>query len=571
MKTLTTAAFFLLGAASFGQSAEWFAARFGFNAPAADLFANQSASDYKNFVFNSGNSAARWNNSSAMMLGSGVQTVSQGLAWNNPTNHLWSDLYEMTDLLPKNTWVRVTGNLGNHFPNPYNPKGQVNRERNLQAIIGRIMFRGTDLSNGLNILWNITPGVYPNTSAADAWSSIGVDPNGNVVNNLIALGDPARRDWWRPSDEFLPYLKNHVQSFVYDANNAAADIVRQRSGTGNMTENFVARMSFQMGNEPAAGHPGGSIDGAVGSWTGVGKVLEQTMASVDYRPSAATIAADQVPATFGSNSLAMPAFSMFSETTDSYRVNYVKGQLRNIQWGGSVAPALNELATYGDEMNNYTWPGKCRRRALHFNSPVYRWKFNATSTYSSVQPNDLLASRPFDPSQGRWETAAEYAKRWVDELEKQVNIVASLSMPTKIKTVDVTECYFSGAQSAATWMDSATTYNGGSVSYATMSFDQLRSLARSTFNDGNVLKKLQQMPESRENILAAIRTELYNRDMAKTLNPNLGRIYWWGGYYNDPRLETGLGTDASNNVNSYNPWADYRLTLSEVKALWNVK
>lgn len=571
MKSLSTAALFLLiGSVAHAQTADWYAARFGFNAPAADLFASQTSSDYKNYAYNSGKPAARWNNTAAMMTGMGMVQAITGMAWSDPSNHSWTDLYEMTDLLPKNTWVRVTGNLQNHYPNPYNPIGHINSERCLQAVIGRIMFRGSDLSNGLNILWNLTPGVYPTEATSDSWSTITTDPYGAKLATPLSMGDPARRDWWRPADEYLPYLRNNAQSFVYDVNNAAANIVRQRTGSGTMTENFIARMGFQMGNEPAAGHPGGSVDGAVGSWTGVGKVLERTLAGLDYRPSPANMANNQVPSTFGTNPLIMPAFSMFSENIDSYRLNYTKGQLRNIQWGGNLAPVLNELSTYYAEMDGLTWQPSCKRRALHFNSPIYRWKFNPTAVYNSTKPDDLLTGKPFDPSSGRWETPQEYAKRWVNELEKQVNIVANQPMIGRSKVVDITECYFGGAHSYAAVLDPGVkNSDGSSVNFTAMSFDQVRALARTTTNDNGVLRPLQQQPASRESLLAAIRTELYNRDIAKTLTPYLGRIYWWGGYYADPRTETGLCNDTSNSVTGYNPWGDYRLTLSEVKALWN--
>lgn len=570
MKSFSMAALLLLGAMATAQTDSWYAARFGFNAAAPDLYAIQSASDYKNYAFNDGVPTARWNNTTGVMKGSGLVQPVTGKTWSDPTNHLWTDLYEMTDLLPKNTWVRVAGNLLNHFPEPYNPKGHANPQRNYQAIIGRIMFRGNDLSNGLNLLWNITPSVYPTQSTTDSWSTITVNPWGGKLATPIVTGEPAKRDWWRPQEEFLPFLKNHVQNFVYDVNDYASNIARQRSPAGPMTENFIARMGFQMGNEPAAGHPGGSVDGVVGSWTGVGNVLEKTMTGVDFRPYPSYFATNNIPTSFGANPLTMPAFSMFSENPDSYRINYVKGQLRNIQWGGNVAPGLNEIATYYKEMQGMNWPTMCGRRALHFNSPTYRWRFNPSSAYASTNPGDLLTSKPFDPSQGRWETPAEYAKRWVAELSRQVDLVANLPMPGSSKVVDITECYFGGSHSGGVLLDPTYKFGDGTApNFQNMTFDQIRSMARSYSSENGVLTPLQQLPASRESILAAIRTELYNQDMAGTLTPNLGRIYWWGGYYADPRLEAGYITDANNNVTGYNPWGDFRLTLSEIKALWN--
>ena len=569
MKSLSTLALILLGAVASAQTDAWYASRFGLNAPAADLFAGQNANEYKNYAFNEGNASARWNNSKAMLSGSGVIPATIGRSYSDPGNHHWADLYEITDLLPKNTSVRITGNLLNHFPEPFNPNGQVNKERNLNAIVSRIMFRGTGLTNGLNILWNLTPGVYATQWGTDPWVTLDKDAMGATLVNPVNTGDAAKRDWWRPYDVYMPYLKKHVQTFVYDVNDAAAQITRQRT-TGTMTENFISRMAFQMENEPAAGHPGGSLDGQVGSWEGVGRVLEGTMAGIDYRPRRTTMLASQVPSTFGTNPLTMPAFSMFSEGVDSYRMNYVKGQIRNIQWAGALSPALNEIATYSKEMTGKNWQTLCGRRALHFNSPVFKWKFYVKSSYNSTAADDLLTSSLIDPTQGRWETPSEYAKRWVAELEKQVNLVSSLPMPGTAKIVDITECYFTVAESGGLPFCPGVGFEGGGApDYKNMTMDDLRKLSRSYHFGNGGMKPLAQPMPSREALLAAIRDELFARDSTKSLTPNLGKIYWWGAYWADPRSETGLCTNDSNDTNGYNPWGDLRLTLSEVKALWN--
>ncbi|MEI8282372.1 MAG: hypothetical protein WCG75_08200 [Armatimonadota bacterium] len=569
MKSLSTLALVLLGGIATAQTDAWYASRFGFNAPAPDLFKNQTVNDYKNYGFNDGIVGARWNNSPAMLTGAGITQSGTGKSYSDPTCHLWTDLYEITDLLPKNTWVRVTGNLANHFPDPYNPSGQVNKERNVNAIVNRIMFRGSGFTSGLNILWNITPGVYPTEYTNDSWINLDKDAVGAKLVNAINTGDSAKRDWWRPYDVYLPYLKKHVQAFVYDVNDAAAQVTRSRT-TGTMTENFISRMAFQMGNEPAAGHPGGSVDGQVGSWEGTGRVLEGTMAGLDYKPRPATMTASQVPTTFGTNPLTMPAFSMFAENVDAYRLNYVKGQIRNIQWAGSMSPSLNEIATYSKEMVGKNWQTQCGRRALHFNSPVFRWKFNPNSAYNSTNTNDLLTSSLIDPAAGRWETPAEYAKRWVAELEKQVDLVANLPMPGTAKIVDITECYFRVAESGGIAFNPGTQFaDGTSPNYQSMTMDQVRAMSRSYKNVNGVMVPLPQAMPSRESLLTAIRAELFARDTAKTLTPNLGKIYWWGGYWADPRREAGLCIDGDNNAIGYNPWGDLRLTLSEIKALWN--
>ena len=569
MKSLTTLALISLGAIAAAQSDAWYASRFGFNAPAPDLFAGQGPSDYKNFGFNDGIPGARWNNSAAMLTGAGIAPAGLGRSYSDPANHQWADLYEITDLLPAKSWVRVTGNLQNHFPSPFNASGQVNKERNSNAIVNRIMFRGGTLAGGLNLLWNITPGVYPTEYGNDPWIKLDTDALGGRLVNPIDTGDAAKRDWWRPFDAYLPYLKNSVQTFVYDVNDAAAIATRQKT-TGTMTENFIARMAFQMGNEPAAGHPGGSVYGQVGSWTGVGKTLEGTMAGINYKPRAATYSSQNVPTSFGINPIDMPAFSMFAEGVDAYRLNYVKGQIRNIQWSGSLSPSLNEIASYPNEMTGKNWPTLCQRRSLHFNSPTYRWKFNPNSAYNSTNTDDLLTSSLIDPSAGRWESPAEYAKRWVSELEKQVDLVSNLPMPGSAKIVDITECYFTVAESGGVPFCPGITFKaGGAPDYKNMTMDQVRTMSRSyKLGDGGMVPLPQAMP-SRESLLAAIRAELYARDTAKALTPNLGRIYWWGGYWADPRSEAGLCIDGNNNAIGYNPWGDLRLTLSEIKALWN--
>ena len=568
MKSLSTLALIALGAISAAQTDAWYAARFGLNAPIPDLFGYNSPTDYKNCVYNEGNPAARFNNSVGIMTGSGISAFATGHAWNDSANHGWADTFEITDLMPNNTWIRVPANIQNHFPEPYMKNGQANKERNLDAVIKRIMFRGTNLATGLNVLWNITPGVYPDSSPTDVWSNISVDSKGISLGAAISTGDPAKRDWWRPYDAFLPYIKTNIQTFVYDVNDAAAQITRQRTN-GTMTENFISRLAFQMGNEPAAGHPGGSVDGQVGSWDGTGRVLEGTMTGITYKPRIAAITANQVPTTFGTNPLSMPAFSMFGESVDAYRLNYTKGQLRNIQWAGSLAPALNEIATYPKEMTGKSWPTLCGKRALHYNSPIFRWRFNATSQYNSTNPGDLLTSSPIDPAKGRWETPQEYAKRWVVELEKQVDLVANLPMPGTAKIVDITECYFTGAESGGSPFNPGMKFaDGTKPNYAALTFDQVRTMSRSYKDNGGVMVPHVQPLPSRESILAAIRVELYTRDTAKTLTPNLGRIFWWGACWPSPRIETGLCNGDYNEVIGYNSWGDFRLTLSEVKALW---
>ena len=568
MKIFYSCTLLVLGAIASAQTDVWYAFRFGLNIPAPDIFSYQAPNSYHNFGYNEGKPDARFNNTPATMNASGVLPSTVSHSWNEASNHGWADTFEITDLLPSKTWVRVAANLQNHFPDPVNSSGQYNKERNTMAIVGRIMFRGNTLSGGLNLLWNVTPAVYPNQSATDSWSTITTDKNGVRMSSAIATGDPAKRDWWRPYDVYLPYLKNNVQTFIYDVNDAAALITRQRT-TGTMTENFISRMAFQMGNEPAAGHPGGSVDGQVGSWGGVGNILEGTMTGIDYKPRTATMTSAGVPSAFGTNPLGMPAFSMFLESPDSYRLNYVKGQLRNIQWAGSMSPALNELSSYPKEMTGKTWPTLCGKRALHFNSPTFRWRFTNSNPYESANSCDLLASSLIDPKLGRWETPQEYAKRWVDELQKQVDLVANLPMPGTAKVVDVTECYFTCAESGGSPFNPGAKFaDGTSPNYASMTFDQVRQMSRSNMDRGGVMTPLVQTMPTRESILGAIRDELYARDTAKTLTANLGRIYWWGACWPDPRIETGLCNGDHNEVIGYNPWGDFRLTLSEVRALW---
>ena len=134
MKSLSTLALILLGAIASAQTDAWYASRFGLNVPAPDIFGYQGQFDYKNFAYNEGKPAARFDNSTGIMTGTGVIPSTTGHSWGDPACHGWGDIYETTDLLPKNSWVRVPANLQNHFPNPVNYSGQLNRDRNLNAI-----------------------------------------------------------------------------------------------------------------------------------------------------------------------------------------------------------------------------------------------------------------------------------------------------------------------------------------------------------------------------------------------------------------------------------------------------
>lgn len=572
MKSLSLVALSLICASAMAQDAAWYAKRFGFNANAPDLFAHQGQNDFKDFGYNAGNPQARFNNSVGVMTAAGVQQSGAGKSYNDPSLHLWADLYEITDQLPKDTWVRMGTNLQNHYPDPYNPSGGKNTFRNLDAILGRIMFRGTDLSNTLCTLWVNAPAVYPSPAPSDSWKKLTVNSVGQALPEAIDLGEPAIRDWWRPHVSYHQFLRRHTQLTFDDINARAAQIVRERTGSNAMDYNFVQRIGVQWGNEPAAGHPGGSTKiPTVGSWAGQGAINERTMSYCTYGPTPAVRKDYQVPNNFGSNPGIMPAFSMLGDTS-SYRLNYAMGRIRNVQWSGPVAPGVNEIMSYKAEMTGMNWPTMCGRRALHFMSPQFHWKFLAKDQFQSPWSTDLLVSKPFSPADGRWETPTEYARRWVKELERQVDFIASLEMPGNAKIVDITECYFTVANSYAVPLDGNTRdQNGEPIRFTQLTVDQVREISRNNSKEGNVLIPHQQPLPSRVEILRAIKNELYNRDVVQNnLSPNLGRIYWWGGYYPNPRVESGLEEDGNGTIRAYNPYGDFRMTLAETKALWGL-
>ncbi|HLO98087.1 MAG TPA: hypothetical protein VK171_05800 [Fimbriimonas sp.] len=573
MKSLSLVALSIICASSFAQDAAWYAKRFGFNANPPDLFAHETASGFKDYAYNDGLPNVRFNNTSGIMTSTGLAKTGAGKSYLDPTLHQWADLYEITDLLPKDTWVRAGTNLQNHYPDPYNPTGGKNTFRNTDAIVGRLMFRGTDLSNTLCLLWVNAPAVYPSPAPNDSWKTLTVDSIGRPLPAPIDMGEPATRDWWRPHVSYHQYLRRHTQLTFDDINTRAAQIVRERTGSGPMDFNFVQRIGVQFGNEPSAGHPGGSTKiPIVGSWAGQGAINERTMSYCTYGPPPAARTAYQVPNNFGSNPGVMPAFSMLFEQASAYRLNYAMGRIRNIQWSGTASPGVNEIMTYKAEMTGMNWPSMCGRRALHFMSPQYHWKFLPKDQYQSPWSTDLLTSKPFSPADGRWETPSEYARRWVKEMERQVDFIASLDMPGSAKLVDITECYFTVANSYAVSLDANTKdARGETIQFPTKSLDELRELARNHVKEGNTLFPLMQPIPSRVELLRAIKNELYKRDVIENnLTPNLGRIYWWGGYYPNPRTESGLGEDGVGTVNSYNPFGDFRLTLDEVKAIWGL-
>ena len=146
MKIFSSCTLLVLGAIASAQTDVWYAFRFGLNIPAPDIFSYQAPNSYHNFGYNEGKPDARFNNTPATMNASGVLPSTVSHSWNEASNHGWADTFEITDLLPSKTWVRVAANLQNHFPDPVNSSGQYNKERNTMAIVGRIMFRGNTLS-----------------------------------------------------------------------------------------------------------------------------------------------------------------------------------------------------------------------------------------------------------------------------------------------------------------------------------------------------------------------------------------------------------------------------------------
>lgn len=575
MKRVSLIALISVSAAGQAQTAEWFASRFGLNVQAPAPSGGALMTQFRVPKFLAAKPSARQSNDKGIMDGQQVALTDEKYAYNDPRCAPWAEMLDLTDKLPANTWVRLESGLNHHFYNPYD-KVALQEDRLTQGLVGRLMYRNSNPKDTLNLLFVVAPGINAHTGTADSWSKIDVDPLGNKLTTPVTTKAPKDRDWWRPEPAMLPYLKQGFQKYVNIVNDAAAIQAREKFGSAGRTFNFVQKLGFQLGNEPGTGHPGGSMFAQIGSWEGLGRVNEGVLAGINYGVSPAVRTQLGIPASFGTNPLTLPAFSFLSEAMNQINGNYVGGKLMNFQQSGAFAPGLNEVATYGKEMAGYRWAQQCGRRSLHFRSPVLRWKF-FKNDFGMVggDGRELLHHGPQDPAWGRWETADEYAKRWVADLEKGVDMIANLPMPTASKVVDITECYFvNGDLGAAPFDANMVDTTGAKINFANMTLDQVRTAAKSNrVKSGKFTPLLPtQLPPTRQEILVAVRNELYNRDVVqKNLTKNLGRIFIWSSVSMGCREMTGLNAGTGNNIVGYNPWGDFRLSSEEMKAFWNVK
>ncbi len=519
---------------------------------------------------------ARYNNQTGIMQAAQVALSETKYRFDDPVCATWAEMLEVTDSLPANTWVRVDGAVNHHFYGPCDADA-LQKDRITDGLVGRLMLRSNDPRNALNLLLVVLPGINAHTGTTDSWTKVTVDPLGNKLPNPLKLLQPRERDWWRPEQAMLPYLKQSLQRYVNIVNDSAATQARSRFGVARAkTFNFVQKIGFQLGNEPGTGHPGGSAFAPVGSWAGIGKVNDGVTVGLNYGVSPAVRTALGVPPSFGSNPLSMPAFSFLNENANQINANFVGGKLMNFQQSGALSPGVAEISSYGQEMNGYKWSQQCGRRAMHFRSPILRWRF-FSNDFGDLMGNgkDLLFYGPQDPKYGTWETAEQYAQRWVSELERSVDLVANLPMPAASKIVDVTECYFVNGDLGAMPFDAnMIDGNGANISFADKTVDHVREIAKNYRVQGGKLMPLlpAQMPPTRKQLLLAIRNELYHRDVVqKNLSKNLGRIFIWSGLGRDVRDQCGLNANNTGNIVGYNPWSDFRLSFDEVKALWNIQ
>lgn len=471
--------------------------------------------------------------------------------YNDPSCKPWSDAYAITSFLPKGTWLRVAVNLWEHYPTS-TTFGPLDYERFQNAITNKLMFPNLPANaDGMNILWILAPGVPVRDSANDGWSD-----------------NPRTRDWFLPVPANRPPLRQQAQSFITAVNNFATDRVRTAFPNGTITTNFVSRIGFQIGNEPGAGHPGGSTYKDLGIWTGSGQVLEDTTNGLMFRPDN-SYTRYLSGGTSWTNPLNLPAFSFLTESLYDYNVTYKLGTSTpaSIQKAGASTPGLTEMFTYYDEVfgpnKNFGWAAQCNRRSVHFRSPHVQWVQADGLRASSIQFN---ANSTLN---GRWETAAEYAKRWADEATMVVNGYLRLPMPGNSPIIDFTECYltYNELNSLGLWPGN---YNFKTAAGAPKTEDQIRTEALalgSTVTAPNGTTVAATPPPSRISILAAIRDELYTRTAQGKLT-NLGRIFWVNGYTPDPRRETGFyNTDP---IQFYQPWNDFKLTTNEIKTLYGL-
>lgn len=484
----------------------------------------------------------------------GTFLIAQGgpsYPWLDPANRQWGDAYDLLGTVPKNAWIRVALNMWEHF---YTADMQVpvDYERYYSAIVRKLMFRNqNDVTDGLNIMWMIAPGIPPRNATNDGW-----------------FDNPKTRDWFVPAAANRPQLKRQIQDMVTGINNYAIDTIREYTKVKKINHNYISRMQFQLANEVGAGHPGGSILSDYGKWTGVGQMLEDTTSGIKWRSDDSYLASFLPIGGYGESQLVLPAFSFLTEGRDGIGFHQLPDGTGNrwIQFPGASVPGLNEIFTYQDEMygpnNSFGWAAQCSRRAFHFRSPNIQWISTQgwRTQWVELWPNGT--------ANGQWETATQYAQRWCDELDLALRGYARLSMPGTQPVVDVTECYLTRGELAHRYLDPGNfqfVVNG-----APRSEDQIREASRTLGSQRMVNGQPVNFPPSpaRITIYAAIRDELFARVQAGKMK-NLGRIYWENAYTADPRARTGFSN--VDPINVYNPWEDFKLSRAEIRTLYGLQ
>jgi hypothetical protein len=459
----------------------------------------------------------------------------------------WQNAYNLTNILPNQTAVRVAINNWYHF-NSASARTPYDYQRYINAIHDRIMFRGfPNVENGLNITWVFTPGIPPADVDADGWPD-----------------NPRLRDWWLPAVINRANLKAQFQIFVSGFNNQVLETARAWNafrGVPNQP-NILNRVGYQLGNEVGGTHPGGSQYNDIGSWKGVGQLLEETTNGLNY--GADPFFVSRYGVNPGGNKLTLPAFSFLTEGRGDVHFNTLaktdgSALNRSFEWSGALTPGLNEIFSYYDELygpnNNYGWATQTSGRAFHFRSPGLYWL--RTDGITAGWP-ELNNDGTFN---GGWESPAQYAVHWANDFIQAYKGYSRLPMPGQNNRIDVTECYLTMHE-----LRSASFPRNG-YSFTGKTEAQIRRDAQSWGSTRVVNNQtiFAQPPQLRSVYLAAIRDELYNRWKAGQL-PNLGRIYWTKGYTPNPRFESGFPD--FDPINAYYPWDDFTLNTAEIKALY---
>ncbi len=477
--------------------------------------------------------------------------------------------------------------------------------------INRLAYRGGQrgISDAQNLLINMTPWLGNDANYSSGWTS------------LTGAVSVSQRDEWRPVGSGVQSaIGSNISSYIqnvykYTSYFAACTSINWSTGnlspSGNASVDFTKRylagtdpyygynerkIMFQLGNEPGIGHPGGSASGPIGSWQGLFDSYNGIFQSVSFAPPAASnFFGASMPISYAGAEYILPAVSFLADPSDWMEYKGNGGSDYHFNFGHGDTPGENELATCSDELwrsgVSGSWTQNATRRALHFRSPrmlCIQIDGSGNDIYDTWGNKKYVN---YIGSGCRWETAAEYAARWVTALKKQLKLVQNLPMKSSstnaIPTLtDVTELYLSNGSLGCGNIGRQTDGSMiGSISIGSTTLTNLRAAANQRFLDGK-----SQYPPVRVDVIKAISSAMYaeeNGNGTKWRDTyGLGTIYWWGGTASDPRFETGLhhvqqnptsgawevSDDTStqyNTATTYVPDEDLRLSLDEIKAIFN--